>query len=143
MSNNGKEGEKRFKQIMQSRNYLVNDVAKNPAYYDKDIDFILTSPTTGLVKSFEVKWDSKIGKTGNLYLELTNTHSKGGKGWFRFCQADYIAYGDSRNNIFYIIPLLELKNRIDKIPKRMGYCKDDSSGYLVSLKDIEDITQVL
>lgn len=70
---------------MCALNYLVNDVSSNPSYWDKDIDFIITSPTTQLTKTFEVKWDSRINSTGNLYLELTNVHSKGGRGWFDFC----------------------------------------------------------
>ncbi len=67
----------------------------NPDYWYKDIDCFCTSPRTGATKSFEVKWDSRINTTGNLYLELTNVHSKGGRGWFSFCEADYLAYGDA------------------------------------------------
>lgn len=80
---------------MQNLNYEVNDVSNNPDYWYKDIDFIVTSPTSGLTKAFECKWDSRINQTGNLYLELTNVHSKGGRGWFDFCEADYLAYGDA------------------------------------------------
>ena len=80
---------------MESRNYLVEDVSSNSDFWHKDIDFIITSPTTGAVKSFEVKWDSRINSTGNLYLELSNINSKGGKGWFTFCEADYLVYGDA------------------------------------------------
>ena len=82
---NGKQGESLFKQIMLERGYSVNDVSNNPEYWYKDIDFIITSPTTGQTKSFEVKWDSRINSTGNLYLEISNIYSQGGKGWFKFC----------------------------------------------------------
>ena len=140
---NGKIGERLFKQIMESRNYKVEDVSMNPDYWYKDIDFFVTSSTTGERKSFEVKWDSCISRTGNLYLELTNVHSKGGKGWFNFCEADYIAYGDAQNRIFYIIPLLELKERVNKLPNRYAKCGYDSTGLLISLKDIKDIIQIL
>ena len=60
---------------MESRNYKVEDVSGNEEYWNKDIDFIITSSTTGTIKTFEVKWDSKINKTGNLYLEIANIHS--------------------------------------------------------------------
>lgn len=79
------KGERLFSEIMQSRDYIVEDVSNNPSYWEKDIDFIVTSPRSGLTKSFEVKWDSCINATGNLYLELTNVHSKGGRGWYEFC----------------------------------------------------------
>ena len=100
----------------------------NPDYWYRDIDFIITSPFSGETKTFEVKFDSCISRTGNLYLELTNIHSKGGKGWFNFCEADYIAYGDAQNRIFYIIPLLELKKRAKEIPFRRRSCGSDSTG---------------
>ena len=141
--NNGKQGEQLFQQKMQNKGYTVEDVSNNPNYWYKDIDFIVTSPTTGTVKNFEVKWDSRINKTGNLYLELVNMHSKGTKGWFDFCQADYLAYGDAVTQIFYVISLEELRERVKKLPKRIAQCGNDSIGQLISLKDIGDLIKIL
>lgn len=143
MANNGKQGEQLFKQIMLGRNYKVEDVSNNPDYWYKDIDFILTSPTSGLTKTFEVKWDTRINRTGNLYLELTNIHSKGGKGWFEFCEADYLVYGDAAARIFYVIPLLELRERVKTLNCRCASCGYDSTGWLVKLADIADIAYEL
>jgi hypothetical protein len=61
---------------MESRGYIVEDVTAAPFYWDKDIDFIITSTATGITKSFEVKTDSRIANTGNLYLELESINSK-------------------------------------------------------------------
>lgn len=141
--NNGKVGEQLFKEIMQSRNYTVKDVSNDSDYWDKDIDFIVTSPSTGSTKTFEVKWDSRINRTGNLYLEVTNIHSKGSKGWFEFCQADYLAYGDATTGTFYIIPLLELREKVRHMPKHLVQCGNESIGQLVSLNQIRDITEIL
>lgn len=140
---NGKQGETLFAEIMKQKGYSIEDVSNNPDYWSKDIDFIITSPTTGLTKSFEVKWDGKINRTGNLYLELTNIHSKGGKGWYDFCQADYLAYGDADGRKFYIFSLLDLKEKVKKLPQKVANCGYDSTGLLVSLADIADIAQVL
>ena len=82
---NGRLGEILFAQMMREGGYTVADVSGDSEYWHKDIDFLITSPTTGAIKAFEVKWDSRINQTGNLYLELTNVNSKGGKGWFEFC----------------------------------------------------------
>jgi hypothetical protein len=90
---------------MRQAGYIIQDVSNNPDYWTKDIDFIATSPTTGATRSFEVKWDARINQTGNLYLELSNVHSKGGKGWFTFCQADFLAYGDAAAKVFYIFDM--------------------------------------
>lgn len=136
---NGKQGEMLFSQQMTERGYKVQDVSNNPDYWHKDIDFIITSPTTNKVKTFEVKWDSRINKTGNLYLELTNVHSKGGLGWFKFCQADYVAYGDAQAKVFYVIPLAELREHLKHVSGRITNCGTDSTGLLVKLKDIEDL----
>lgn len=143
MANSGKIGENLFSDIMKSRGYSVVDVSGNPEYWDKDIDFVITSPTSGLTKSFEIKWDSCIGRTGNLYLELTNIHSKGGQGWYQFCKADYLAYGDARKKQFYIIPMQELRKRVNELPYRQGKCGYDSIGQLVSLEDIRDLVEIL
>ena len=145
MSKNvGRQGEMLFQQKMQELNYGVQDVSNNPDYWSKDIDFLAVSPTTGAQKSFEVKWDSRIGATGNLYLELTNIHSKGGRGWFNFCEADYLAYGDSQAAVFYIIPLAALKERVNSsLRRRYAQCGIDSTGLLVSLNDIQDLISVL
>lgn len=141
--NNGKYGEQLFKRTMENRNYKVKDVSNDPSYWNRDIDFIISSPTTGAVKTFEVKWDNRICKTGNLYLELSNVHSKDGIGWFNFCEADYIAYGDAVKRKFYIIPLLELKEKIKQVPVNYAQCGCDSIGLLVSLDSIKDIVEEL
>ena len=140
---NGKQGEALFAQIMTGRGYKVEDVSNNPNYWYKDIDFILTSPTTQQVKTFEVKWDSRINQTGNLYLELTNIHSKEGRGWWRFCEADMLVYGDACAQVFYVIPMGDLKERVQQLPKRVVSCGTDSTGLLVNLRDITDITYSL
>lgn len=145
MANNGKQGEYLFKQIMESRNYTVEDVSGNPEYWDKDIDFIITSSTTGLTKTFEVKWDTRINRTNNLYLELTNINSKqwNGEGWWPHCQADYLVYGDAVAQTFHVIPLLALRERVAQLALRTARCGYDSTGWLLSLNDIADIAYEL
>lgn len=145
MSNNGKYGERMFKQAMLSRNYSVEEVSNNPQYFDKDIDFFVTSSTTGSTKSFEVKWDSKIHKTNKLYLEISNVNSKqwNGEGWWLHCQADYLAYGDSAKRKFYIIPMDKLRERVAQLPVRYAQCSQDSVGQLIYLNEIEDLYQII
>ena len=140
---NGKQGEALFAQIMTERGYSVKDVSGCSDYWYKDIDFIITSPTTQQVKSFEVKWDSRIHQTGNLYLELTNIHSAGGRGWFQFCEADFLAYGDACAQVFYIIPLDKLREKVAAKPQRHANCGTDSIGILINLRDITDILYIL
>ena len=137
----GKVGENRFKATMQNKGYIIKDETLNPYYWDKDIDFIATSPFTGETKSIEVKWDYRISGTGNLYLELTSTHSKqwNGEGWWLHCQADVLAYGDANGNKFYMFDMAELRQRVEALPHIIKNCGKDSTGIVVSLKDVEDI----
>lgn len=141
--NDGRYGELLFQQIMENKGYKVEDVTEDPQYQDKDIDFIVTSPTSGEVKTFEVKWDYKINRTNNLFLEVANSHSTRGIGWWEFCKADYLAYGDAHSRIFYIFSLLELRERVNTLRKEYTNCRDESIGQLVNLRDVQDIYKIL
>lgn len=143
MKNNGKQGEALFKQRLENSGYSVQDVSNNPEYWYKDIDFIVTSPVSQLTRTFEVKYDSRINSTGNMYLELTNVNSKGGRGWYEFCEADFLAYGDARAQIFYIVPLADLKERVKKLAPRVARCAQDSTGLLVSIDSISDLIKII
>lgn len=134
----GKRGEALFAQIMQNKGYKVEDVSANPEYYYKG-DLLITSLASGLTKTFEVKFDYVINNTGNLYLELWNKNSQNCQGWYKFCSADYLAYGDAKTGTFYIIELLELHKRVSKLPQRLRSCGEDSQGLVVSLEDIQDL----
>lgn len=147
MSNIGRQGELLFKEIMESRGYEVKDVSGDSNYWYRDIDFIVKSPITGQIKTFEVKFDTRLHTTGNLYLERTSTFTKEagikGLGWFEWCEADYLAYGDAVSGQFYMIPMAELREAADNLPYREARCGYDSTGQLVNLKDITDITVLL
>ena len=139
----GRQGEQLFAQTMENRGYTVIDVSDNPDYWDKDIDFIITSHATGQTKTFEVKFDTKIHKTGNLYLETFNIHSQNCRGWWKFCKADYVAYGDAANQIFYVFPLLDLRARVVQLELRQVSCGSDSEGLLLPLAAVSDLYQIV
>lgn len=141
--NNSRYGEELFAQLMSANGYIVEDVSNNPSYWDKDIDFVITSTFTNTTKTFEVKWDSRIAQTGNLYLEFISKYSRGGYGWYEFCKADYLAYGDANSKQFIIVDMKQLRDRVDKLPKRIAYCGNDSAGYLVNKSQIADISSII
>lgn len=71
-------------------------------------------------------------------------HSKGGRGWFRFCEADMLVYGDAINQIFYVIPMEQLRARVEAAkPWRIANCGSDSTGILLNIKNIQDIVYTL
>ena len=142
MNNNGRQGELLFQQRMEAKGHKVQDVTADEQYFRKDIDFIITSATTGETKSFEVKWDQKINRTGNLYLEFVNKNSEAGLGWWEFCKADYLAYGNAKTNTFIVVPMQELRERVKRLPQRVAYT-EDSAGLLVHISQIKDLIQTL
>ena len=135
--NIGKEGEALFQWKMENRNNQVIDVSADPNYYYKG-DFIITSPT-GESAIVEVKYDEKIHKTHNLYLEIINTYSDQALGWFERCSADFLAYGDAVNQKFYIFSLKELREQVAQLKKQYGYCGSNSVGLLVNLNSIKHL----
>lgn len=141
MSNNGKEGERLFFDLMVAKGYIVDDVSQTEYYFDKDIDFFVTNPKTKQVRSFEVKWDQQIHKYGNLFLEISNPRSKqwSGEGWWKHCQADFLVYGDAVKRKFYIVSLGELWARVEQLSLSLGYTKDGSVGMKLPLAKIRDI----
>ena len=137
----GRDGELLFQQRMEQKGYEVIDVSDNPEYYDKG-DFIVKSPFSGQEKIFEVKTDTKIHKTENLYLEVATRFSDG-IGWWEKCEADYLVYVDYVNKEFYIFSLLELRERVKTLPKNYAECYGDSIGLLVSLNSVKDLYKKL
>ena len=105
-------GEQYAYNYLKDIGYTVQDVTQNPAYYGKDIDFIVTKDNQS--DTIEVKWDSRISNTGNMFIETSSDINKRKDGWFRFCEADYLFYGDSVNKLFYVISMEDIKDYLDK-----------------------------
>lgn len=129
---------------LREHGYIVDNVTNEPNYWSKDIDFLIV-PVLGadIVTSIEVKWDKRIAATGNLFIELENPRSIRGNGWFKFCEADYIAYGDAVNRIFYFIKLADLRAHIAEHKLELKYrtTSDGSYGYLLPLSDVAALVQ--
>lgn len=141
MANNGKLGEYIFAQRVGADGFKVEDVSGNSNYFAKDIDFLITNFATGNTRSFEVKWCEKIKHTGNLFLEIENPRSTqwNGEGWWKHTQADYLAYGDAINQVFYVFPLQALKERVSQLSMRLGRTWDNSVGWLCPLDKVKDL----
>lgn len=142
--NNGKEGERLARQWLESRGWYVEDVSNNPEYWGQDID-LLCYDDEGAV-SVEVKWDFSISKTGNMYVEHTTDIDNEKAGWYKFCCADYLYYGDGKNRQFYVFRFEHLKEYVERnkstLPQRKAVDKDKygevkkvGEGYLVSIRD--------
>lgn len=65
---------------LQGKGYKVIDATQEPEYWAQDIDLI--AQKDGKEITIEVKWDSIIAKTGNLFVETLTDIDKGKQGWF-------------------------------------------------------------
>lgn len=133
-------GEYELKWALREHGFKVKDVSLEPSYQKKDIDLIATNIFTEEETTIEVKWDWNIAKTDNLFIELENPRSWGNEGWYKFIEADYVAYGDAHNGIFYFVSVAELRNCIDKVKTELRYhtTYDGSYGYLLPLRKLAE-----
>lgn len=139
-TNIGNTGEQIFYHRAR-RFHKVDDKTNDKDYWGKDIDFIVTNPRTGETRTIEVKTDTRLYETGNLYIELENVHSKGGKGWYYFSEADIIAYCDysAPDREIYLFSFEDLRATVNKREYATAKCGADSKGILVPLRELKEV----
>ena len=132
---NWKKGEQLVINFLTSNGYEVEDVSCDSQYWDIDTDIIATNSATGGRATIEIKYDGRINKTGNLYIETFNPRSKGKKGFFYFTKADFLYYIDAITDKCYILKLSVLRDYIKKNDSflKIGGTSDGSKGFLLPL----------
>lgn len=137
-------GEREAYDYLVSQGWEVKDLTECDAFFGKDIDFLISK---GRERHYiEVKWDYKIKQTGNMFIETITDIDANKDGWYEFCQAEFIFYGDARQQIFYVFQLEDLKEYIRKdfsyLESRKaadyncrGQVKKISQGLIVPIED--------
>ena len=122
-----------------STKYKVTDVSKDKNYQKKGIDLVLDDMITA-----DVKGDTKISVTGNLFLELVSNRYKKTDGWFVKSEMDILFYLDVNQLLLYEINFDELKDYYEKNKAKIKIVPggDAANGALINLRDISDITTV-
>lgn len=137
-------GEFELKKHFRKLGYRVDDVSNNPAYWSKDIDLILEDNV-----GIEVKWDQLIATTGNMFIETVSDIESNKDGWYKFCEADFLFYGDAENKLYYVFRFSELKQWVEahkeeyKVATAADYSRDGikkySKGYLVPVESVKHL----
>ena len=137
-------GEYEVKKFLRGRGIQVEDVSDNPVYWAKDIDLIATNPITGKTAAIEIKLDGRISDTGNFFIEFENPRSTNSKGWFNFCEADFLYYIDETSLLTYIIKFDELRRFITTHKRDLAIKStfDGSIGYIVPLAAMPVFTTI-
>jgi len=88
----GKRGEALVKAALAAKGHTIEDLTNDTEARAKDIDFRLSK--NGLSATLEVKNDIKSNYTNNVFIETYNRNntSRGGEGWFCYCEADYLCF---------------------------------------------------
>lgn len=108
-------------------------------------DYITLVIKDGRKEEIEVKWDSRISKSGAMFFELLTNIQANEPGWATYTEADYIFYGDAVKRLFYVFPvpamreylkinLGEYETRIaTDFNRRTGEIRKQSLGAIVPL----------
>ena len=114
----GEIGEDVFAEYM---NYLgdneIIDVRYDKAWQVKDIDYLVYSDNEDMY-TVDVKTDCKIGemrvsKYRRFFIEDIQNVRINSDGFFRYCEADILAYYDSIKELMYLVDWNELKEYIN------------------------------
>lgn len=94
---------------VEAQNYLlkngwkVKNLTACKDFFSKDIDFLIERDQERFY--IEVKWDTRIKHTGNMFIEVSADIENNKDGWYNYCEADFIFYGDALNKLFYVFRL--------------------------------------
>lgn len=138
------QGEKAAYDYLTFQGWKVQDLTQCADFFSKDIDFLITR---GKDQHYiEVKWDNWIHYTGNMFIETTTDLDFNKDGWFKFCSAEFIFYGDAKQSLFYVFRLEDLKAYVREDYSRLqarkapdynsrGQLRKVSQGLLVPIED--------
>lgn len=116
----GKKAESKVAYILEQNGFSVTDVSDDKDYQKQDIDFIIEKD--GQEWTFEVKSDSKIASTGNIYFEKGFDRVSGYRqGWLGYCEADWIGYYCATNDTVYIIRFDGYQDYLRECGKTISY----------------------
>lgn len=141
----GKEGEQWYLNYARKHYETVSNKTQDSDFWFKDIDYLCYDKNMNETK-IEVKTDTSIQYTGNIFAETVKNKWKDEKGWLFYCQADFIVYHPYKTNIGYQFALDDLKEYIARNQSHLqereckdrakdGTTKKISKGYLVPLED--------
>ena len=121
------KGEKLVYDYLNDKGYQVIDVSRDQDYWTQDIDFIAMKGDRTI--KIEVKYDSWINRTNNMFIELISNVDNNQSGWIDYCKADIIFYVDAVANIAYVVKVSDIRDYLQKKEYQIKTAYDyDSDG---------------
>lgn len=145
------QGEFQLKQWFRSKGHEVIDVSDNRQFFEPDIDLLVKhSGVEEPAVAIEVKYDTRINQTGNLFIEYHHDSiTKGSQaGWFYKCKAGLFFYMNAQKQEYYVFKYDKLKEYINwnnwkyrkvQVPDIDNYgVYGTSFGWLVPLEELKE-----
>lgn len=116
----GQKTEEAVIRYLEHRGHIVQDVTGEKEYQKRDIDCLLEHE--GQKASLEIKSDSKLHSSGNFFFEEGFDRKSGfRKGWFNYCEADFICIYDSIADCGYILDFRKAKEVVKEKARKVTW----------------------
>jgi hypothetical protein len=141
----GKIGEQIFKEYLDNKGITYRDVSDDAEYQKIDVDFVVNGHSGDVL--VEVKNDTKIAYTGNIFYESISNVDYNTIGCFENTKADWIVICSEPNNTFYIVNAKFLKEYVGKNKNGLRYIArvfgSNSAGYLIPTSKIRNSLKIV
>jgi len=138
----GKRAEAEIGSFLQSKGFIVEDVSDSPYHRTIDVDLLITNPNIDNTYKLEIKSDSVINRSNNVFVENLMYRKTGTKNsWYHYCLCDVLGYFDDVKRIIYMIDWSKLQPVANTFTNRKFWNTKDEcwgSGFLVPLQYILD-----
>lgn len=135
----GVRGEKIFERYCSERGLLPVSVADDPVWQGRDVDFLVVGDD-GVEYSYEVKNDTRIWKTRNVFYEDVSNVEFSTDGCFKKTAADFIVICSEQERKLYVVDARRLRSFVERSSSSLRRITvvegSKSSGLLVPLEMI-------
>lgn len=136
----GKRGEQIFSRFLDKLNLPYRDVSDFPDYQKQDVDFIVRFGQDDV--KFEVKNDTRIASTRNIFFETMSNVDYATDGCFNKTKADVMVIVSESERRLYMISSDSLKRFVEENKNSLRFISrvpgSNSCGYLVPVKRLGD-----
>ena len=131
----GKRGEQIFSRFLDKLNLPYRDVSDLPEYQKQDVDFIVGFGQDDV--KFEVKNDTRIASTRNIFFETMSNVDYATDGCFNKTKADVMVIVSESERRLYMISSDSLKRFVEENKNGLRFISrvpgSNSCGYLVPI----------
>lgn len=141
----GKAGERIFKEYLDKHNIEYRDVSEDTEYQKRDVDFVVKGKRGDVL--VEVKNDTKIAYTGNIFYECISNVDYNTVGCFEKTEAEWIVICSEADSSFYIVNTSLLREYVNGNREKLRYISrvsgSNSAGYLIPKASIPKLLKVV